>query len=517
MQEVSTLEKMKTSLLEETYELIKSLNKTEKRYFKLYTRFQQGEKSYLRLFDIIDKQKSFNEIIINKEFLASNKVSNFPAIKKYLFDQLVASLKSYGAYKDLDSDHTDLIETYKVFHYKGLHGQSERLLKKIKQLTLEDDAFLRHFSALLLEYYKEIYNPDNSSSANVITILNELRSTLDIIENYSTIANIFTRVRLHLRKKLYCRNKRDKEELTRIIAPLLKTTEADMLSRTALSMRNLALCDYYLAVGEPKKAFETSKIYLELRKNAGSNDKLDTLTINEYFQHSVICVRSGFFEGFEENIKLYKSLIDTVRNKEKYFIAYERWYTHQFIYYTRTGQFKEGISFTKNEQKNKIPIETNFSMRSKITLWYFIAYSFYATMEYKKSLQYIQRILNEQNTDLEEFVFAKLLMMVIHYDLKNYELLEYQTRSAFRFMEKKERLYESERLMLDFFKTVLSSDSKTRRKQQLEELKKNIETLFKTWYERGFSYYFDILSWIESKLTGKDFAETVRKANINIA
>jgi len=499
---------MNTSLLEETYEFIKSLNKTEKRYFKLYTQFQRGEKSYLRLFDIIEKQKSFNEIIINKKFLAKNKVSNFPAIKKYLFDQLVASIKSYGAYKDLDSDHTDLIETYKVFHFKGLYGQSDRLLKKIKQLTLEDDAFLRHFSALLLEYHKEIYNPDDSSSANVVRILNELRNTLNIINNYSMVANIFTLVRLHLRKKLYCRSKKDKEELTKIIAPLLNTTEADMLSRTALTMRNLALCDYYLAVGEPKKAFETSKIYLELRKNAGSNDKLDTLTINEYFQHSVICVRSGFFEGFEENMKLYKSLVDTVHNKEKYFIAYERWYLYQFIYYNRTGQFEVGVAFTKNVQK----METNFSMRSKITLWYFIAYSCYATMEYKKSLQYIQRILNEQNNDLEEFVFAKLLMMIIHYELKNYELLEYQIRSALRFMEKKQRLYKAERLMLDFFKTVSDTDNKTVRKQKLEELKKNIEMLFTTWHERGF-YYFDILSWIESKLTGKDFAEIVRRAN----
>jgi len=49
----------------------------------------------------------------------------------------------------------------------------------------------------------------------------------------------------------------------------------------------------------------------------------------------------------------------------------------------------------------------------------------------------------------------------------------------------------------------------------LEELKKNIEMLFTTWHERGF-YYFDILSWIESKLTGKDFAEIVR-ANFTTA
>src|SRR5687767_6313233 len=142
---------MNIVLLAEIYELIKSLSKSEKRYFNLYTGFQQGDKTYLSLYKIIEAQKTFDEKKIIQRFTARHKTANFPALKKYLFDQLVASLKSYGAYKDLDSDHTDMIETYKVLHYKGLYGQSERLLKKVKQLTLEDDAFTRHFSVLFME------------------------------------------------------------------------------------------------------------------------------------------------------------------------------------------------------------------------------------------------------------------------------------------------------------------------------------------------------------------------------
>src|SRR5688572_30351595 len=84
--------------------------------------------------------------------------------------------------------------------------------------------------------------------------------------------------------------------ISKIVAPLLKTTEADMLSRTALGMRNVTLCDYFLATGQPKKAFETSKIYLDLRKNAGSNDKLDLQTLNEYFQHITICLQGRYFK-----------------------------------------------------------------------------------------------------------------------------------------------------------------------------------------------------------------------------
>jgi len=330
---------MQQSLLQEIYELVKSLTKSEKRYFKLYSQFQQGDKSYLNLFDIIDKIKNYNEGIINQQFLLKNNATNFAAVKKYLFAQIIASIKSYGAYKDLDSDHTNMIETYKVLHYRGLYGQSEKLLKKIKQVTRDDDAFTRHFSVLLMEYHKEVFNPNDASPVNVVRILNERRNVLDIMDNYLSVGETFTLTRLHLRKKLYCRNKKDKDELTKIAAPVLKSSEKDMLSRTALGMRNLTLCDYYMATGQPKKAFETSKIYLELRKNAGSNDKLDLQTLNKYLRHIILSVRSGYFEGFEDNMLYYKTLPDTIRNKEKYFIGYEKWYNCVLIYYNRTGQF----------------------------------------------------------------------------------------------------------------------------------------------------------------------------------
>lgn len=503
---------MKTRLLEETYELVKSLSKTEKRYFKLYTKFQQGDKSYLKLFDIIDKQPSYIEKNINQKFLEKNKVTNFQAVKKYLFEQLIASIKSYGAYKDLDSDHTDLIETYKVLEYKGLHGQSDRLLKKIKQLTLVDDAFNRHFSALLLEYNKEIHNTDDTGTANVLRVLKELRSTLDIMDNYSTVGEISVLVRLHLRKKAYCRNEKDKEELTQIIAPLLKESEDDMLSRTALSIRKLTLCDYYLAIGQPKRAVETSKIHLELRKNAGTNDKLDMLTLYEYAQHIKVCISSNFFYGFEESMIKYKSILDSVRNKQKYFEVYEGWHNNLLIYYNRTGQFEEGAAFLQKAQVQNADVEKQFSMRAKISLCYWTAYNKFALKDYKTALKWVQKMINTAKDDVCEFSFAKLLLMFIHYDLKNYELLEYQVRSARRMMEKTQRLYNCEKLMLEFFNHVSDADSNSQRHQQLMGLQKLVKALFKNPHEKTFSSYFDIDAWIESKLGGKNFADTVRSA-----
>lgn len=501
---------MKTLLLEETYELIKSLSSTEKRYFKLYSGFQQGDKSYLTLFEIIDKQVCYDEKKINKKFLERNKTKNFPAVKKYLFDQIIASIKSYGAYKDLDSEHTDMIETYKVLQFKGLHRQSGRLLKKIKQITLQDDAFIRHFYVLLLEYLREMFNADESGVDKVKQILEEKKHVFNIIQNYTLVGDPFSYQRLYLRKKLYCRTKKEKEELTRLMAPVLKTTEADMMSRTALSLRNMGLGDYYMAIGNPEKAFKTSRTFLELRKNAGY-DKIDTTTISENLHHIALCINCGIYEGFEDALSNFKILLNGISNHQKYMMGYERWYNYSFIYYNNTGQFTKALEFIENEKATMAKVENDFSIKAKITLWYFMAYNHFALKNYKAALKIIQAIMNSANEETEEFHFAKLLLMFIHYDLKNYELLEYQLRSYQRLMNKTNRLYKCEKLIVDFIRKINGADSRKIQEQKLEDLKKNVKNLFKTHYEKGLSHYFDIESWIESELSGKEFAEVVNE------
>ena len=103
------------------------------------------------------------------------------------------------------------------------------------------------------------------------------------------------------------------------------------------------------------------------------------------------------------------------------------------------------------------------------------------------------------------------LPLFIHYNLNNYELLHYQVRSFQRLMQKSDRLYRSEKILLDFFKTVSGADTKQTRQQQLEVLKKVVTSLFKTYYEKGFSFYFDLECWIESQLSNKDFAQVIAK------
>ena len=52
----------------ELFDLVKSLSKSEKRFFKLSSSLQTGEKNYLQIFDAIEKQPNYDEAALKKQF-----------------------------------------------------------------------------------------------------------------------------------------------------------------------------------------------------------------------------------------------------------------------------------------------------------------------------------------------------------------------------------------------------------------------------------------------------------------
>src|ERR1051326_6571998 len=84
------------------FELIKSLNKGEKGYFKKYSQLHTvGDKNnYLILFDAIEKQKKYDEEKILKALSKHSFIRHFSDLKNYLYTLILDSLESY--YKNLD-------------------------------------------------------------------------------------------------------------------------------------------------------------------------------------------------------------------------------------------------------------------------------------------------------------------------------------------------------------------------------------------------------------------------------
>ncbi|HCA43489.1 MAG TPA: hypothetical protein DEP28_09590, partial [Bacteroidetes bacterium] len=128
---------------EDLFELINSLTKSEKRYFRIYSSLLSGkrkqEMNYLKLFNEIEKQCKtgiYDEKKIKEKFKGNNFIKQLTFTKNYLYNLILKSL--FNFYSDNSPDFISALGVFKqrLLYKKGLYNQYFRGFKSVN-LNLE--------------------------------------------------------------------------------------------------------------------------------------------------------------------------------------------------------------------------------------------------------------------------------------------------------------------------------------------------------------------------------------------
>jgi hypothetical protein len=104
------------------------------------------------------------------------------------------------------------------------------------------------------------------------------------------------------------------------------------------------------------------------------------------------------------------------------------------------------------------------------------------------------------------------LNLIIHFELENYDYLEYVIKSTNRYLSKYEKDYKIEDVLIKNIRKLSKSPNQIVQIEIFEGMKKEVEKLLKDHHEQVLLEYFDINAWINSKLNKSKFQLEV-KAN----
>ena len=104
----------------------------------------------------------------------------------------------------------------------------------------------------------------------------------------------------------------------------------------------------------------------------------------------------------------------------------------------------------------------------------------------------------------------RLLHLIAHYELGNYNLLEYLIKSVYRYMAKMENLSRVEEAMFAFLRRALRFNEKTIR-PEFEKLLNKLKKYQSNRLEARAFAYLDVISWLESKISGINVQDVIRK------
>ena len=118
------------------FQLIKSLEKSEKRNFKLFVKRNSagGDLKFLKVFDALDAMKEYDEAALlkkNRE-IKKQQLSN---IKAHLYKQILTSLRLISDDSNIDIQLHEQMAHARILFNKGLYLQSLRVLDKMKEMA----------------------------------------------------------------------------------------------------------------------------------------------------------------------------------------------------------------------------------------------------------------------------------------------------------------------------------------------------------------------------------------------
>ncbi|MEO7834711.1 MAG: hypothetical protein ABIR50_05285, partial [Ginsengibacter sp.] len=146
-----------------------------------------------------------------------------------------------------------------------------------------------------------------------------------------------------------------------------------------------------------------------------------------------------------------------------------------------------------------------------LIFYYKIASLYFGAGDYDNAIDYLNKIINWKvnlRNDLQ--CYARLLHLIAHYELGNFQLLEYLIKTVYRFMAKMQNLSLVEEEMFKFLRKSFYLSAK-RLKPEFEKLLNKIKQFETSKFETRAFAYLDIISWLESKVSEKQTYEIIRE------
>jgi hypothetical protein len=135
----------------ELFELITSLSKSEKRFFKLSSSLQSGDKNYLKIFDYIDKQASYNEEDLKEAFKKERFIKHLPSEKNHLYKLILKSLRGFHSDNSINSVLKEEIKNVEILYKKSLYKECRKFLLRSKKMAEEHEKFYYWFELISWE------------------------------------------------------------------------------------------------------------------------------------------------------------------------------------------------------------------------------------------------------------------------------------------------------------------------------------------------------------------------------
>lgn len=498
------------------FQLVKSLEKSEKRNFKLFVKRNSSSDNLktIQLFDALDKMSDYDERLLlqKNKAITKQQLSN---IKAQLYRQILSSLRIIKDENNIDIQLHEMMDHARILFNKGLYLQTLKALDRLKELARSHHQITYLQQALFFEKKIETLYITRSMQDRAEKLSQESNMINDAVTLVNRLSNLSLQLYGWYIQNGHARNEKDVKNIQEFFQTNLPADAAlakgfyekiylyqsycwyafirlDFLQYYRYCQKWVDLFDKYPEM----LAVETASYIKGMHNLMGAHFDL--------LNHEKLAESIRQFEQFARH-KL------VTQNDNNRILTYQYLYTARINLYFLQGTFNKGLMMVPHLEAMLKEYGLYLDTHRVLVFYYKIACLYFGSGDNEHAIDYLNRIINQKadlRTDLQ--CYARLLHLIAHYELGNFDLLEYLIKSVYRYMAKMENLSKVEEEIFAFLRRsfhVGAHALKPEFEKLLNKLRKYEGNPLET---RAFAY-LDVISWLESKIHNVNVQDVIRE------
>lgn len=501
---------------DELFHLIQTLEKAEKRNFKLFVKRNSSTEDLkiIHLFDALDKMEHYDEEYLLKKnpSIRKQQLSN---LKAHLYKQILSSLRVMRDDANIDMQLHEQMDHARILYNKALYVQSLKVLSRIKETAKTYNQITFWLQALIFEKKIESLHITRSFEDRA----EQLAREVDELDNRLVMVGKLSNLALQLYgwyiRMGHARDIKDEDAVKEFFHQHLP---ADASNYTGFYER-LYLYQSYAWYGFILQDFllyyRNCQRWVDLFEKEPIMKKVESQHYikgihNLLNAHFMLQNHVKFNETLQQ-FELFSHSKEANSNNNNQVQCFVYLYIAKINKHFLEGSFSEGLKLIPKLQEQLDEYELLLDRHRILVFYYKIACLYFGAGKYDETIDYLNRIINwkvDLRTDLQ--CYARLLHLIAHYELGNYDILEYLIKSVYRFMAKMQNLSVVEKEIFKFLQQTFHMDRGQVKKAFVQLREKLIRYEPNPLESRSFMY-LDIISWLDSKIENLPVQDVIRR------
>ncbi len=505
------------------FRLIKSLSKSEKRFFKIYSsRHVIGDQNkYIQLFNAIDKQKSYNEEGIIKKFAREKFVKRLSVAKAYLYELILRSMNVYHAQQTVEAQLRELIGNIQFLQGKRINDQALRLVSKAKKLAIEHEKL--SFLPELMRLQKHILENQFYAGYKERVLWNLHQEEQELLVQLQNINDYWL-----LHGRLYYQQThsgvtgqaKDLEQFADIAKHELLQDEQKALSFSARLLLYKTYSTYYFVTRNFAKCYHYSNELIHLLESRPEVLQQDSLlyvsSVNNLLNMTGMLQKTTERTYYLDKLHQMMQERKYKKNRQLQLKLFQAYYYHQMIHHIGQHRYQDALPLMDELTQSLEEYADLLDVMGEVMLCFYSFHICFCTRQFEAAYQWLCRILAHDAAAIRQDIsrYAHILQLLAVYELKQPELLRATIRSTYRFLSQLSNLSPFEQLVVKLLRQLPQLENEQAFIDLLTELRQALLHLYAEAGGAQAQRYFDFLSWVHSKVVKKPFIRVMTEGDI---